>query len=111
MRRCLALPALLCIVASAHAERTALILIRSEAALPSVQAKSAPHMLWALWPPAEGDGNNRVLGLVTGMNWQGTPSDAQFRSDGRVYESLAMPTLRTRGHFQARDQWLWRRRI
>lgn len=79
----------------------ALILISPDAAGPV----SAKYGEWTLWPPEDGvGGSNRMLSLLTGIDWAGGSDGLVFGlKDGR-YVTPALKKLRSIGYFTARDR-------
>lgn len=83
----------------------ALVLISPERAAPIVDESRYIQGEWLLWPPEDRpSGSNRLLSLLTGMDWTGTKDELVFGLRDGKYLSLAIQELGRRGYFVARDQ-------
>ncbi|MFI5387457.1 MAG: hypothetical protein ACHQ50_15220 [Fimbriimonadales bacterium] len=83
----------------------ALILISPDRAGPVVDENSYVHGEWILWPPADRPlGENRLLSLLTGIDWAGTGNELVFTYQNGRYLSTGFKDLAKRGYFQARDR-------
>jgi len=81
----------------------ALVFVTPEVAGPT----SSNYGYWVLWPPGnEPDGANRILSVLTGMDWEGTGADLVFGLHEGHYLSAASAQLRARGYFMARSMVL-----
>ncbi|HVT13683.1 MAG TPA: hypothetical protein VHE55_15570 [Fimbriimonadaceae bacterium] len=95
------LAVLLLLLTCAAGATDALILISPDAAGPV----SAKYGEWTLWPAEdEPGGGNRMLSLLTGIDWAGGSNALVFAyKDGR-YLSSSLTKLQSMGYFAARDR-------
>lgn len=83
----------------------ALILISPERAGPVVDERTYVKGEWLLWPaPDRADGANRILSLLTGMDWDGTGGGLVFGLRDGKYLSAALRPLGIMGYFRARER-------
>ncbi len=96
-----ALTAALILASVLSSATEALVLISPDAAGP----KSDNYGEWVLWPAKDRPGGeNRILSLLTGIDWAGNGSELVFgMKDGR-YHSGSLDTLKRRGYFLARER-------
>lgn len=87
----------------------ALILIQTGQLNPSFDTIYANHRETVLWGAAEDRrGLNRLLSLLSGVDWFGSPSEAQFEPvTGRhAFLSVDWQKLSQSGYFRQRDAWI-----
>jgi hypothetical protein len=65
----------LCLIASLGLADSTLILIPSQDAGPITAEADYGHTTWVLWPKAVGSGENRLLSLLSGMDWKSVVRD------------------------------------
>ncbi len=97
---------------SSQVHNVALILLYNPAA-DDLQSKNLDGES-VVWPQfLNKDGSNRLLSLVTGLDWQGDDQDLSFIAapDGQSFSSAAFDVIRSRGVFQAREKWLGKSKI
>ncbi len=98
--------ALVCFVASlasAFSQNNVLILIPTGSAGPAVDIHTYTKGEWALWPARTGQsGNNRLLSILSGVDWVGESGDLKFRQVGNTWQSTNYESLQRRGYFSAR---------
>jgi hypothetical protein len=91
----------------------ALILINSHNVGTIAAASNYYHGPWIQWPPANGNGENRLLSLTTGVDWLGEADDFTFRPlqppSKWIAENYA--AIRARGHFDAQRDYLGRSKL
>lgn len=78
----------------------ALVLISPENAGPAVDERAIVHGEWILWPAAT-DGN-RLLSLLSGLDWQGTGHELEFTAGPGGSLSTDFKGLSATGYFTAR---------
>ncbi len=79
-----------------------LILVPASAAGPRMDPRTYYHPIWVLWPaPTGGDGSNRLLSVMSGLDWQGSPSDTDFAPRGQGWISSGYRELAERGYTRA----------
>lgn len=94
---------LLAICARAGGPSDVLVLIPPERAGPNVDLNIWIHPEWVLWPPAVGLGENRLLSITSGIDWEGSGYDLSFRKAGSEHTWIpnAGRDMERRGHFSA----------
>lgn len=96
----------------AFAAPNALIFISHDEAGPNLPTSDYFYSDWIRWPeetfPRRG---NRMLSLLTGMDWQGEPGDVSFRSEDGGFRNLNAKSLSLRGYFEARERFLDGQRV
>jgi hypothetical protein len=93
---------------------SALIIIQSAHMGPSLDPKFDTHIPTVVWPPSfTQNGSNRLLSLMTGLDWKGDDNDFSFRvrpeehsPDLQAFESDNFLSLKARGYFSARQGFL-----
>ncbi len=83
----------------------ALVLINPERAGPIVDERNYIHGEWVLWPPAAtAEGQNRLLSLLTGVDWDRDSDELIFSRQGETWISQEFASLNSRGYFTARSE-------
>ncbi|MHB8637846.1 MAG: hypothetical protein ACYC96_15385 [Fimbriimonadaceae bacterium] len=104
LRSALSLLPLLAALSCQASQLNALIVIRADAPEPALDPLYAGHFQAVIWPAAFNTGTNRLLSLVSGVDWRGERADATFRpaAGGRGFVSVYYASLRKRGYLAAR---------
>ena len=86
----------------------ALIVISAKAPKPALDPVYAGHFQTLLWPAEFDNGTNRMLSLLSGVDWRGEKADASFRPgpSGRGFVAVYYASLRKRGYLTRRATWL-----
>ncbi len=90
--------------ASAQQESNAIILIPHDAVSRAINPDAYNHDLWIWWPAASNpNGNNRLLSLVTGLDWSAPSTDLAFtQQTSQIFSSEGFERLRANGILSAR---------
>lgn len=99
---------------SSGSDRLALIIVQSKNMGPRIDPKIDVHIPTIVWPPSlVSNGSNRLLSLMTGLDWEGKDYDLSFSvragelaPDLQSYRADGFDSLLSRGYFLARERYL-----
>lgn len=93
----------LLLAARALGDSTALVLIDPSRAGPFVDPTTYVHENWVLWPAAVGSGSNRILSLLSGLDWAVADRDLASVGTGTagVFQLVGWTRLGSIGYRQA----------
>lgn len=91
-------------IATAQKQSNAIILIPHDAVSRAVSPSAYNHDLWIRWPiSSDANGTNRLLSLVTGLDWSTPSTDLAFSEQSTEdFYSKGYDRLRARGILAAR---------